>query len=124
MVRIENPKPGKRNEISQQAAWEMISRGDAVATARANDVLLMIRLTGKKVNTAAEYDNVGGTFYGTRIPIVNEKKMIREERSPRKWSFTVAVSHRERQNQHNNAEYVKRAAPSGPVSSAPISTAH
>jgi hypothetical protein len=51
------------------------------------------------------YDRERRTFFDAArsIPIVNAAKMIREERSPRKWSFATSVYHRERQNQNNNA---------------------
>jgi hypothetical protein len=79
MVRVENPKPGTRAEISVGAAEALI------------------RMTGPLGNapvlTARGYDAVDRIFHreAIHLPLIQPEKMIREEKSSRDWSFRLAT---------------------------------
>jgi hypothetical protein len=97
MVRVENPKPGTRAEISVGAAEALILNGKAIAGARLNGVVTLIRMTGPLGNapilTARGYDAVDRIFHreAIHLPLIQPEKMIREEKSSRDWSFRLAT---------------------------------
>lgn len=99
MVRIENPIPGKRGEISVSAGEVMIAAGGAVATCRVDGLLHMIRLIdakpgSNKALTGREYDLVQRSFHleAKNLPLIAVDKMIREEKSTRDWSYQAATN--------------------------------
>jgi hypothetical protein len=100
-VRIENPVSGGNAVTSLKRANRFVRSGRAVFLAP-----LLLRFLDTPLNRVAleaareklliqntGYDRTDRSFFAAarHIPIVNAAKMIREERSPRNWSFTVSV---------------------------------
>lgn len=102
-VQIENPPEGFLAVTSLEHARRYERKGRAVfigaLTIRFVDTAAQRRLCERATAerrariTAGEYDRVDRTFFTSarNLPLINADKMIREERSSRKWSFTAAV---------------------------------
>jgi hypothetical protein len=114
-VLIENPPIGCQNRTSLERArrYERAGRAKFVSplvirflatatqavVAKTAEESLHARVTG------LVYDRVDRSFHRNahNVPVINPKKMIRQEKSSRDWSYTASVSRRLRPD-HTPAE--------------------